>query len=128
MTNRDVYGLALALLAEGGDRMENGDYEERAGYLLSAFCTEVQEVNRRFCAVRGEEAPEEFPIYLSLDGEFPVKERFSGAAGAYLASMLVLEEDLELSDRLFARYCDLITQICTELPMRAGKTVNRYGN
>ena len=128
MTNRDVYGLALALLAESGDRMVNGDYEERAGYLLSAFCTEVLAVNRRLCETLGEDAIAVIPIYLSLDGAFPVKERFSGAAGAYLAAMLVLEEDPELSDKLFARYCDMVTQICTELPMRTEKITDRYGS
>lgn len=127
MKNRDIYGLALAILAENGDPIENGDYEERAGYLLSAFCTEVSAVNRAMCESLGEACPEEIPIYLSLDESFLLKERFSGAAGMYLAAMLVLEEDAELSDKLFARYCDIVTSICAELPMRSERIADRYG-
>lgn len=127
MKNRDVYGLALALLAENGDRTENGDYEERAGYLLAAFCSEILSVNRRLCEAEGVPAVTRVPIYLSLDEELPVRESLSAAAGAYLAAMLVLEEDADLSDRLFSRYCDAISGICAGLPMRSEVIADRYG-
>lgn len=128
MKNRDVYSLALALLAENGDRIENGDYEERAGYLLAAFCAEAEEINRRYCEATGRSCEEiDIPIYLSLDEEFPLTERFSAAGGAYLSAMLILEEDPDLSDKLFSRYCDMIAAICAEIPMRSYSIADRYG-
>ena len=127
MRNRDVYELALALLSEGGDATENGDYEERAGYLIAAFCSEVLSVNRALCASMGEGALRAVPIYLSLEELFPVKERFASAAGAYLAAMLILEEDPELSDKLFSRDCDAVSAICAEIPMQSERIVDRYG-
>lgn len=128
MKNRDIYALSLALLAENGDRTENGDYEERAGYLLAAFCSEALEINRRYCEANREECTDaDIPIYLSLDEDFPLKERFSAAAGSYLAAMLILDEDPDLSDTLFSRYCDMISAICAEIPMRSYSIADRYG-
>jgi hypothetical protein len=45
----------------------------------------------------------------------------------YLAAMLVLSEDAELSDKLFSRYCDAMSRAVSEIPMVSGKTVDRYG-
>ncbi|MBO5269537.1 MAG: hypothetical protein J6B77_02040 [Clostridia bacterium] len=127
MKNRDIFSLALALLAERGDEVENGDYVERAGYLISAFCTEVLAVNRRVAETLGASYPSEVPVYLSLDDPFPLCECLSAAAGAYLAAMLVLEEDAELSDKLFMRYCDMIATLSAGLPMQSEPIVNKYG-
>ena len=128
MKNRDVYSLALALLAENGDRIENGDYEERAGYLIAAFSSEAQEIDRRLCEAKGLSfTDEDIPIYLSLDEGFPLSDRFVSAAGAYLASMLILDEDPDLSDILFARYCDKLAAISEEIPMRSYPIADRYG-
>ena len=127
MKNRDIYELALAFLAENGDRTVNADYEERAGYLLSAFATEILEVNRIFSESVNDEAIRAVPLYLALDEAFPMHDRFAAAAGMYLAAMLVLSEDAELSDKLFSRYCDAMSRAVTEIPMVSGKTVDRYG-
>ena len=127
MKNRDIYELALAFLAENGDRAENADYEERAGYLLSAFATEILEVNRIFSESVNDEAIRAVPLYMALDEAFPMHDRFAAAAGMYLAAMLVLSEDSELSDKLFSRYCDAMSSAVSEIPMVSGKTVDRYG-
>lgn len=128
MKNRDIYDLSLALLSDSGDRLENGDYEERAGYLLAAFASEAEIVNRRLSEAAGEGGDEiDIPIYLSLEEEFPLRSRFRTAAGHYLASMLILEEDPELSELLFDRYCDLLREICDEVPMKSCPIADRYG-
>ena len=41
MKNRDIYISALSLIGESVDIEENNDYEERAPYLLAAFCSEA---------------------------------------------------------------------------------------
>lgn len=128
MKNRDIYDLSLALLSDSGDRLENGDYEERAGYLLAAFASEAEIVNRRLSEAEGEGGDEiDIPIYLSLEEEFPLKNRFRTAAGHYLASMLILDTDPELSDLLFDRYCDLLAEITEEIPMKSYPIADRYG-
>lgn len=144
MKNRDVYRLATALLAESGDSIENGDYEERAGYLLAAFCSEVREIDQRLRFLKkreasAEEAPEstpeaefeekesDFPIYLSMDGTFPCVPALAGAGGYYLAAMLILDEDADLSDKLFSCYCDAVTRICAEMKAIPEKISDRYG-
>ena len=45
MTNRDIYLRALSIIGESCDAEENEDYEERAPYLLAAFCTEAKEID-----------------------------------------------------------------------------------
>ena len=128
MKNRDIYALALSILAEDGDPIDNGDYEERAGYLLGAFCSETAAVDRMLCDADGVDARGgALPIYLSMDEEFPLHHRLTGAAGYYLAAMLILEEDAELSDTLFARYCDAVSALCTGLPMKLSAIGDRYG-
>jgi len=127
MKNREIYELALSFLAESGDRTENGDYEERAGYLLSAFATEVLEVNRMLFEAEEGEAVVSIPLYLSLDEVFPMHERFAAAAGMYLGAMLVLTEDPSLSETLFSRYCDAISSIISSLPMTVERVKDRYG-
>ena len=44
MKNREIYENALRLLALSAHEGENEDYEERAPYLLAAFCTEMTEL------------------------------------------------------------------------------------
>ena len=130
MKNRDVYDLSLALLADGGDRLENGDYEERAGYLLAAFASDTEIVDRRLRASRGDESADyetEIPIFLALEEDFPLDRSFVTAAGHYLASMLILEEDPELSEVLFDRYCTLLREICDDIPMKSCPIADRYG-
>lgn len=128
MKNRDVYELALALLAENGERTENGDYEERAGYLVSAFSSEAEPIDRCLREQKGPGAEEiDIPIYLSLEEAFPLSDVFASAAGYYLASMLILDEDPDLSDVLFTRYCDRIAAISAEIPMRSYSIADRYG-
>ncbi|MBR2906606.1 MAG: hypothetical protein IKC26_01000 [Clostridia bacterium] len=128
MKNRDVYDLALALLSENGDRTENGDYEERAGYLIAAFASEAEPIDRCLRERMGMDGEEtDIPIYLSLEEAFPLSDRFAPAAGNYLASMLILDEDPDLSDLLFARYCDKIAAISQSIPMKSYSIADRYG-
>ena len=126
MKNRDVFSLAMALLSESGDRYAISDYEERAGYLIPSFCLEVRGLNDRLAAVGGGAGCGELPPYVSLDEVFPVSEAFVPAAAFYLAGMLVLAEDGELSDTLFARYANAVSEISDALPARLEPIRSRY--
>jgi hypothetical protein len=44
----------------------------------------------------------------------------------YLASMLMLGEDDELSDRLYDKYSDIMSTITTNIPALIEKINNRY--
>ena len=126
MKNRDVFALAMALLAESGDRYAVSEYEERAGYLIPAFSIEVRALNNRLCALEGGVPYGDVPPFVSLDEEFPVKDVLVPAAAAYLAAMLVLAEDGALSDTLFARYCDAASSLQESLSARVERIRDLY--
>lgn len=126
MKNRDVFSLAMALLAESGDRYSVSEYEERAGYLIPAFCIEVRSISNRLALLEGGAPYGEIPPFVSLDEEFPVKDALVPAAAAYLAAMLVLAEDGALSDTLFARYCDAASSVREALTARIERIRDLY--
>lgn len=126
MKNRDLYTSALCLLAESLEDGENEDYEERAPYLLAAFCSEIADVDKNFRRAEGTQAPIHDSIYLDLDADFPLSERFGTAASLYLAAMLILDSDEERSDSLYEKYCDSISSIADSIPACSEPIVNRY--
>ena len=129
MTNRDIYISALRLIGEDPYTDTNPDYEERAPYLLAAFCSEAASVDAAYREMKGLENAESFDTtYLSLDGDFPFADRLTSTASMYLAAMLVIDENLELSDKLFDKYCDSMATIQSEIPSKIEKIVQKYSN
>ena len=112
MLCEDIYYSALALLGESMNKSDNADYVERAPYLIAAFCTEVQERDKSWRASLklGDQSTWN-PVFISLDESFPLSERFASAAAFYVAAMLVVESDEDLSDKLYDRFCDAISTI-----------------
>ena len=131
MTCQKIYEEAMNILGENADSEENEDFEERASYLLASFCVEMSELNRALLPASEEdtEASEEKLdlSYLPLDAEFPLVNRLSAPACLYLASMLVIDENSVLSDRLYDRYCDSIATICSSIPASVDRITDRYG-
>ncbi len=127
MKNKEIYDSALSLLAQSSKDGDNADYEERAPYLISNFCYEVLELDRIARKLLGlPEAKDNIPSALSLDVDFPLLDRFISSAVKYLAAMLVIDEDGELSDRLFDMYCDGVSRLREELPAAIENIVNKY--
>ena len=48
MTYRELYDSALRIVSET-DENTNMDYEERAEYILAAFCSECAGINKKYC-------------------------------------------------------------------------------
>lgn len=117
MKNREIYETAIHLLAEPMEEERLEDYAIRAPYLLGGFLYENSRLDASYRQFNGLE-PHGFigAVYADLDVDFPFAERFATAAGYYLASMLVIEENGDLSDKLFDIFCDSIMQISAEIP------------
>lgn len=115
ITCTEIYESALAMIGERC-AAQNADYAERAPYLLAAFCGEAGGIDRLYRKAKccGEQ-PEFGAVMIELASHFPLSSRFFGPASLYLAAMLVLDEDEELSDRLYGRYCDAMSAICSEV-------------
>ena len=111
-TNRQIYNSALGLIGELNDPMLCEDYEERAPYILAAFCSLACEIDKRLRIIDSLDPQPSFShVCLSLDASFPLCDRLCPAASLYLAAMLVIGEDDELSDSLYDKYCDAIASI-----------------
>ena len=127
MKNKEIYSSALNLLAQDPSEGANEDYEERAPYLIATFCNEITEIDNAVRKALGIEKKSEFDrVWLDLEEEFPMLDRFVSVAAKYLAAMLVIDEDTDLSDKLYEMYCDAISAIRSQIPCIIEKTANRY--
>ena len=124
-----IYDAALALLGEAPETERSLDYRERAPYLIAAFCCECASVDRDYRESHRLAPQGDFSdVYVSLDDDFPLCKRLVGAASHYLASMLVMDEDESLSEKLFEKYCDTLSRAVSEIPYVKGKTKAAYAN
>ena len=127
MKNREIYEMALHLLAEPIEEGRLDDYENRAPYLLGGFLYENRKADACSREFNGLE-PHGFigAVYNDLDEDFPFVDRFVTATSYYLASMLVIDENAELSDKLFGMFCDSMTQITSEIPAISESLIDVY--
>jgi len=127
MTLRSVYETALKLIGEVEYTAAETELSERAPYIGAALCTEAAALDRAYRKAFGLNEAKEFPtLFLSLDSDFPLSDRFAPAAAYYMAAMLVLDEDEELYEKLFERFCDALAAISAEIPFVKGSTANIY--
>lgn len=127
MKNRDIYISALHLIGEDVYEEQNDDYEERASFLLAAFCSETEATDAAYREYKKLGAAEKFScVFLSLDADFPCCDRFANSAAFYLAAMLTIDNDTELSDKLFDRYCDSMAKIQSSIPSKIEKIAQKY--
>ena len=127
MTCREIYEAALAMLAESMASGDNDDYKERAPYLLAAFCTDIKETDAMWREACVEDAQGEWnAVYLPLEDDFPLSDRLAPAAAYYLASMLVLDSNESLSDRLYDECSDILSRVKEGIPSTAAPIINRY--
>ncbi len=103
------------------------DYIERAPCIIAALVSEAANLDKLYREAHG--LPEQPPydaLEISLDSEFPLCDRFASAAVNYTAAMLILDDDVDLYERLFHKWCDAICVIGTEIPSVLHTIVNKY--
>ena len=128
MTVQDIYDSSLRILAESTDPEDNADYAERAPFIIASFCTQNADLDKATRRMLGEASQHDFSAaYIELEDEFPLLERFAPAAALYLASMLVMEDFEDLSDRLYDRYCDLVSRFCEAVCLENSPITDVYG-
>ena len=63
MTCKEIYDTAISLVAESRDPADTADYEERAPYLLAAFCSELADTDKKLRTLLGETGAEKLRGY-----------------------------------------------------------------
>ena len=126
-TNNDIYLSALALIDESESKGDTADLAERAPFILASFCSTCRSLDKKLRMRDSLEPQPKFSsVRLSLDGEFPLCDALSAPAAAYLASMLVIDENPALSESLYDKYCDAIATIGAECSCSAISDVYFY--
>ena len=127
MKCNDIFKSALRLLNEKGAEDENEDYAERAPYILAAMFSEAARIDKLYREANGLcEQPVFSTIHVQLSEDFPLSDRFAGAAAFYLASLLIIEANEELSDSFYEKYCDGMSAISSSIPATVRKIKNVY--
>ena len=127
MKNRDIYNGALRILSESMLDGMNLDYEERAPYLIAAFCSDNAEIDKAYRKANSlPEGIEVNAVCVELDDDFACAPRLSSACCVYVAAMLIIDEYSELSDRLYDKYSDMMSSISSRLPSFVEKISDRY--
>ncbi|MBQ9773241.1 MAG: hypothetical protein IJW30_05995 [Clostridia bacterium] len=118
MTAQELLDAAVAMVCEDPTNTDAiSDYTERAPYLLATFLNQCTPLDRQYRKAHGLGAVSEFECAaFGLEEIFPLSKIFATAAVYYLAAMLVLDENEVMSDKLFARYSDLLASIQETLP------------
>ncbi len=113
----EIFKSALRLLNEKGAEDENEDFAERAPFILAAMFSEAAKTDQNYRKANGLGEQGSFsPTYVELSEDFPLSSRFASAATFYLASLLILDENEELSDTFYEKYCDSMSAIASEIP------------
>ncbi len=126
VTNNDIYSTALGMIGLQVTSEGISDYEERAPYLLASFCNMTKELDKKLR--RREGLVNQLPfnsVYLALGSSFPLSEPLASAAALYVAAMLVIEENSQLSDSLYDKYCDSISTLSTELSAESASAADK---
>ena len=112
----DVYNKALGFIGELDDPLGSPDYESRAPYLIASFCYSAKSLDKSLRKINGvSDGPSFSPIYISISENFPLCDELIHPAALYVASMLVIDDDTALSEKLYDQYCDAIATLAVSL-------------
>jgi hypothetical protein len=127
MIYRELFDAAVRMVAESGTDCDVTDYEERAEYLLATVTHQCAPLDRAYRKAMGMETTSAtVGVCVPLEDRFPLSDTFAPAVTYYLAAMLVLDENDEMSDTLFDSFSDALSQIRDGLPSVIEGIVNRY--
>ena len=127
MKYQEILDASIGMIGESGSTGNVGDYAERATYLMGTFCSQCLPVDRKYRISKGE-IPEEItvPSCVTLSDSFPLSTVFVPAATYYIAAMLILEENEDISETLFGHYTDAIASIQNDLLASRHSIKNNY--
>ena len=130
MLCKSIYKKALRLIGETQpDEARTEDYLERAPYILANAVSDLSRLDvfyREALSLEPQNLKEGTELCLPLSETFPLSKRFVSAASAYLASLLVIDENPTLSDKLYDKFCVGVTAITAEIPAERQKILDRY--
>lgn len=105
MTVRQVYNIALALMAESAS--DAGDYEEQVIPLVNLMLPELWEINNSIRLAKGEERLEAFAQVSALADVIPYEDIVLAGVLPYgLAAKLALDDDASKASYFNGEYAE----------------------
>lgn len=130
MLCKDIYKKALRLIGETRpDEARTEDYLERAPYILANAVNDLSRLDifyREALSLEPQKIKEGTELCLPLSETFPLSRRFVNVACAYLASLLIIDENPTLSDKIYDSFCVGVSAITEEIPAERQKILDRY--
>ena len=127
MTHNDIIKSAISICGEQPP-LAGGDYTTRAFTLLALIynqCAPLDAVWRQTHNLpEGTWTPN--TELDSLNGDFPLSDIFLSVVPFALASLLVVDEDAELSKQFYARHVAGLADIRRMIPASAEPIADRY--
>lgn len=117
MKCKELFDTVMQLIFETDSGADTDDYAEQFPYILATFCNDNAFYDSHYRVANS--LPEQKNIAfmsLGLADDFPFCERFIAPASYFIASMLVADENEELSDMFFDRYSDSFSALISEIP------------
>lgn len=107
---------AVALVCEDPASDTTDDYYERAAYILGTFVSQSAEYDNRYRITKGEDTvTHAITLFVDSERDFALSDVFIPIAVHYLAAMLVLEENEEMSEKFFSLYTDGLSSLLASL-------------
>ena len=128
MTCADILTMATNLLAENtGSTVTLSEFNERAPYILAAFCGEARLIDKHYreAFMLGNQ-PVFDRVRLAPEAAFPLCDRLAYPAAFYLASTLIADENPEFSKIFNARCHAALDAIYGEIPCTLHPISNSY--
>ncbi|MBE6529242.1 MAG: hypothetical protein E7680_01400 [Ruminococcaceae bacterium] len=127
MTHDDIIQSAISVSGEL-PLSASGDYSVRAVSLLALIYNQCIPLDKIWRQVNG--LPESTWIpdtkLHDLTGSFPLSDVFLGIVPFALASLLVIDEDTELSKQYYSRYLAGLAEIRRMIPASTEPIADRY--
>ena len=127
MTNQEIYDAALRFASEVPDTNANGDYKDRAPYLISAICYKYAALDVTYRQIHGLDKQKLLAINcFPLPTTFPLSDIFAPPVSMAVAGMLVLGENQKMSEELTRMADQFIAEIQESIPFQKEKIQSSY--
>ena len=127
MKIKDIYNLAVGIMSKNNIEANEEEYRERTPYLAAIFCCNTAKIDRDLRESHGLPNQNHFnEVCLKMDEDFPLDSRFASLAAHYLASMLVMDYNDSISEKLFDIFINDMSKVLSEIPAKKQKIINVY--
>lgn len=127
MTNRDVLYLATTLLGESSSSPSVSDYSDRAASLIQIASLQLGDLDTAYRQAFDLSERTDDSSAPVLTGTFALCDALIPATAFFLAAMLAVDENEELSQRLMTLYEKSLAQVKNSIPCVREPITDRYG-